>query len=105
MEFKPISLPKDEQNFVQSFTINQKEEIRQFFNQYGFVVVNNILDDSEVEATVNEIWAEVIQLSSCIKQSVHNPLVVRYDPSTWKKTWPSRGVGVFLTKLKKIIKN
>jgi len=59
IEFPTISIPKDSEGFVQSFAFDDFAGIQAFFDTYGFVVVNNILDKQAVEYTIEEIWSEI----------------------------------------------
>lgn len=43
---KPV--PKDTENYSQSFSADQAEEIQKFFWEYGFVVVRDVLSADEV---------------------------------------------------------
>jgi hypothetical protein len=72
--FKGKKLPKDEEGFVQAFTVGQLEEAQKFFEEYGLVVFKDVLNESEIEQSVNSIWENVMSA---------NPLIKRGDPESW----------------------
>lgn len=51
IDFVPPPLPLDEKDnrFVKSFEVSESEAIKDFFYEYGFVVVRNILDEAECQ--------------------------------------------------------
>lgn len=62
----------------------QKAEYLEFFNRYGFVVIDNVLDRPEVDATIDEIWKGV----EAFDWTPYNPAlqgnrVNRNDSRTW----------------------
>eukprot|EP00761_Pharyngomonas_kirbyi_P003690 gb/GECH01003694.1/.p1 GENE.gb/GECH01003694.1/~~gb/GECH01003694.1/.p1 ORF type:complete len:387 (+),score=91.42 gb/GECH01003694.1/:1-1161(+) len=57
-----------------SFNIEQTQEIKQFFEKYGFVVVDNVLSSEECDASIDEVWGEVADCDGNLK---------REDPDTW----------------------
>lgn len=61
--FEPLEVEVDDEGFVKSFALDDREGYLKFFEEYGFVVVNGVLSEEEVEASVNEIWQEVEALS------------------------------------------
>lgn len=52
-EFPCDLAPKDDEGFVQSFSIDQEEEYSAFFKRYGFVVVNDVLSKVQVDAVTS----------------------------------------------------
>jgi len=73
-------VPREEEDyrFVQSFSLDsQEEEALEFFNEFGFVVFNGILNEDECQKSVDELF----QLCE-MKPS---------DPSTWNH-WPKNGM-------------
>lgn len=49
-------LPKNKNNFVKSFLPNDIENIIKFLDEYGVVVIDNILDQNEINNSINAIW-------------------------------------------------
>src|SRR5437868_11484725 len=47
----------DEEGFAVSFDISQNEEILNFFDIYGFVVIKNVLDEEEIHDTIDEFYS------------------------------------------------
>ena len=52
-----MNVPIDSQGFVVSFEIEQVQEIRTFFNTFGFVCVKDVLEDSEIDASCAEFFS------------------------------------------------
>jgi len=99
-------LPRDasDSRFILSFSTSQVAEYSQFFKDYGFVVINNVLSDEQVQATVNEIWNEIEYKSELPHLQQRKELLMGYwqtknlpqvfpnrnDPTTWEMQngWP-----------------
>eukprot|EP01087_Luapelamoeba_hula_P024522 TRINITY_DN9360_c0_g1_i1.p1 TRINITY_DN9360_c0_g1~~TRINITY_DN9360_c0_g1_i1.p1 ORF type:complete len:446 (+),score=103.34 TRINITY_DN9360_c0_g1_i1:16-1353(+) len=84
-QFEPMPVAVDDEGFVQSFTLDQTEEFKAFFDKYGFVVVNGVISDQDCDASVEEIWNEV--------KSFSKDLVNQEDADSWD-FWPSKGAGI-----------
>ena len=79
-------LPFDDEGYVQSFDIilnvdddvmnRNKDEIQQFFNQYGVVVIRDVIDEKEAELSNSELFDFVEDSFKGLN---------RNDPSTWHK--------------------
>jgi len=52
-------IPKDEEGFVQSFLPSEIKEFKDFFDEFGFVVIRDVLSKVEVEASIQEIWDQI----------------------------------------------
>jgi len=79
--FESLLLSVDEEGFVQSFSFEDENEILNFWKQYGFVVVKNVITEEDVNNTIEEIWKFQIE---------KNGKVDRNDPLTWNNNnWPS----------------
>jgi hypothetical protein len=67
--------------YTKSFSIEETTDLLKFFEEYGFVVVRNIVESkSQIEDTINEIWDML---------RVLNPNIEKNDSSTWDdKYWP-----------------
>lgn len=68
------TLPTDTEGFIQSFPLEQPQEIRAFFHQYGFVIIQDILSQQSCENTIQEFW-------TC------HDFMSPQDPSTWEQFW------------------
>eukprot|EP01004_Peranema_trichophorum_P004530 NODE_3447_length_1349_cov_23.266721_g3009_i0.p1 GENE.NODE_3447_length_1349_cov_23.266721_g3009_i0~~NODE_3447_length_1349_cov_23.266721_g3009_i0.p1 ORF type:complete len:386 (+),score=81.51 NODE_3447_length_1349_cov_23.266721_g3009_i0:57-1160(+) len=76
---KGCFLPKDEQGYVKSFSLENLDEMKDFFNRYGVVVVSNVLSQEECKSTVDEIWSWLEKDYS----------VERNNPKTYNNwSWP-----------------
>jgi len=71
----------DSDGYTKSFSIEETTAVLDFFQEYGFVVVRNVIDsESQIDDTIDEIW-------SILK--VLNPIIDKNDSSTWDdKYWP-----------------
>ena len=60
-KFIPLSAPYEDSTntYIKSFTISSPEEIRSFFQTYGFVVVNGILTEEELTISKAEVYEEL----------------------------------------------
>eukprot|EP01095_Lingulamoeba_sp_RSL-Kostka_P001398 TRINITY_DN11979_c0_g1_i3.p1 TRINITY_DN11979_c0_g1~~TRINITY_DN11979_c0_g1_i3.p1 ORF type:complete len:220 (+),score=68.45 TRINITY_DN11979_c0_g1_i3:38-697(+) len=74
----------DEEGFVKDFSVDDIEGIVDFFNEYGFVVVKNVLTDEECDQSIEEIWNYILDIS---------PGVERDNPETWERSWPGTRIG------------
>ncbi|CAE7539199.1 unnamed protein product [Symbiodinium natans] len=73
---EPTALPKcsDDPRYVRSFSIDDAQRAKEFFERYGFVVFNDVLEPGECEATVSEIWTSLEE---------RTPGLRRDGPETW----------------------
>lgn len=71
----------DSDGYTKSFSIEETDALLQFFEEYGFVVVRNVIDsESQIEDTIDEIWNILRVLNAKIDKN---------DSSTWDdKYWP-----------------
>lgn len=74
-----VQLPLDDDGFVQSFSVHETDAIRNFFEQYGLVVVEGAIDGAACDRSVAELW-------DFLERECRN--LDRTDPSTWER-WPS----------------
>jgi vacuolar-type H+-ATPase subunit B/Vma2 len=76
-----ITAFQDSDGYTKSFSIEETTAILDFFQEYGFVVVRNIIDsESQIEDTIDEIWSLLRVLNTKIDKN---------DSSTWDdKYWP-----------------
>ena len=79
--FQPAPLPKDSDDFIVSFQVEQKEEMLAFFERHGVVVVANVLTDEECQRSVDEVWLFL--------REMFNRTIDRDKPETWSKGWPT----------------
>lgn len=76
------NVPYDSDGYVESFLITQEDEIKEFFNQFGFVVVRDAITPQDCTDTIDEIWTMLE------KKSTFN----RNDSESWKSKWPEDGL-------------
>lgn len=70
-----VRLPYDQRDprFVRSFSLDDDPEaIRQFYEDYGLVVFDNVLESDEIERSIDDLWSNY-------------PGADRHDVSTWDK--------------------
>lgn len=49
----------DDPEYVMSFTVDQPDEMKEFFEKYNFVVIRDVLEPKDCELTIHEIWKYV----------------------------------------------
>lgn len=71
----------DANGYTKSFSLEETTDLCNFFEEYGFVVVRNIVDsDAQIEETIDEIWNLL---------RVLRPIIDRNDSATWDdRYWP-----------------
>lgn len=70
---------------VPDFDYQDTKSYCDFFASNGYVVIRNVLEQHEYEASIDEMWKTLKMI---------NPGISRDDPASWdNETWPSRGVG------------
>jgi len=80
--------PRDEDDptYMKSFDLsfpNADQDILQFFQQFGFVVVRDVLTPDQCDQTLSDLFTS-LEVNS-------NHQFNRNDPSTWR-SWPSTGL-------------
>eukprot|EP01127_Copromyxa_protea_P005205 TRINITY_DN150_c1_g1_i3.p1 TRINITY_DN150_c1_g1~~TRINITY_DN150_c1_g1_i3.p1 ORF type:complete len:344 (-),score=46.68 TRINITY_DN150_c1_g1_i3:72-1103(-) len=91
LEFPVVDLPLDSEGYVKSFSISEATEFKQFYEDFGFVIINNVVTSQEVEDTVDEIWTFL----EAKEWTTTGCKVDRNDSSTWSKDYfPANAVGI-----------
>ncbi|KAL6041506.1 Phytanoyl-CoA dioxygenase [Balamuthia mandrillaris] len=75
--YTPKQVPLDEEGYVHSFSLDDDPQaLLDFFQEFGFVVVDNVLDPEDCDRTIDEIW-----------QLVSNsfPGLEKEDPHSWER--------------------
>lgn len=49
------------QQYTKSFEISDVEEIANYFDKYGYVVIDNVLGQEDCNLTVDECWDYLIK--------------------------------------------
>ena len=49
----------DKEGYTKSFSLNELDKAKEFFDEYGFLVVNDVITKKECEKTIDEIWETV----------------------------------------------
>eukprot|EP01102_Stenamoeba_stenopodia_P009585 TRINITY_DN283_c0_g3_i3.p1 TRINITY_DN283_c0_g3~~TRINITY_DN283_c0_g3_i3.p1 ORF type:complete len:466 (+),score=101.83 TRINITY_DN283_c0_g3_i3:208-1605(+) len=92
LHFEALHALVDEEGYVQAFTVEQLSEIVEFWNKYGFVVINDVLSESQVNDSIEDIWRAMAGYSTHRDESKK---LLRDDPSTWEPPlWSSSPVGI-----------
>ena len=106
-KLKPLIVPRDEKDskFCKSFSVKEKKEILQFFDEFGFVIINNVLSPKEIQDSIDEIW-NILQFKDpstktqfehlkvfCELNDKKLEIVNKDKPSTWNVEcgWPYQG--------------
>ncbi|CAE8592500.1 unnamed protein product [Polarella glacialis] len=73
----PMDLPRsaEDERFVQSFGVDNAAAATAFYDKYGFVIFDDILDADECAATTAEIWSYLEE---------QHPGLQRDDEGTWE---------------------
>jgi len=71
----------DAEGFYQSFGMDEPGKYMDFFNEYGFVVIRDVLDCDSCDQPLDEFWS--------------NNLVDKLDPNTWADFWNSQQFASF----------
>lgn len=80
-DYTRYDIPKDDEGYVYSFSVDQVKEYTAFFVKFGVVVIRDVLELDECQRTEYEIW-DMLERRSDGK-------LKRDDPSTWEdKNWP-----------------
>eukprot|EP01113_Clastostelium_recurvatum_P019805 TRINITY_DN2342_c0_g1_i2.p1 TRINITY_DN2342_c0_g1~~TRINITY_DN2342_c0_g1_i2.p1 ORF type:complete len:419 (+),score=87.60 TRINITY_DN2342_c0_g1_i2:59-1258(+) len=86
-------VPRDpiDPSFVLSHAVDDAKGILSFFNQFGFVVVRDVLSKEDCEATIEDIWQYIESRGfSPVAAPPSVAPVSRHDPSTWiNRAWPA----------------
>ncbi|KAM9984928.1 hypothetical protein ACTFIY_009360 [Dictyostelium cf. discoideum] len=83
---------KDVEGYITSFSVEQQTEYTEFFNKFGFVVIRDVLNKSECQKTIDDIWNYI---ESFKWASYHDSMkseektIKRNDPKTWEGIWPN----------------
>ena len=81
MDVQEMPCDSEDSRYIQSFTVDQKDEILQCFREYGVVIIRDVLTAEECERTRNDI-IEIAENNSDFRYN---------DSSTWHN-WPSSGI-------------
>jgi len=85
--FPVVPIPTDGEGYTQSFSAEQVDQYLAFLRDYGFVVLDNILDTETINATLEEIWKEVENFDWTVYDTnLTNNKVSRNDTTTWIDT-------------------
>ncbi|CAF1628982.1 unnamed protein product [Adineta ricciae] len=79
--FRPAPLPLDQDGFIVSFTVDQQDEMLEFFEKHGVVIVSNVLTNEQCQRSVDEVW---LFLRDMCNQNIEPD-----KPESWIKGWPN----------------
>eukprot|EP00117_Sycon_ciliatum_P035389 scpid72172/ scgid26841/ len=101
-----IDIPLDESDkrYAKCFTSDQTTELSEFFREYGFVVIRDVLTEDECRASIDELWTFLESRGYKLREwdgpTEHEKQmdeerpparIRRDDPSTWDNDWPPMG--------------
>eukprot|EP00731_Ephydatia_muelleri_P006990 Em0003g1238a len=94
-----VDMPMDPEEpcYSLSFSKDQVNEYREFFDKYGYVVVQDVLSSDQCLATIDDMWSYIETKGyNWVKrdEEIINP-IRRDAPSTWDNGWPSGQAGGF----------
>jgi len=91
--FPVLELPFDKEGFVQSFNVEQIEEYKAFFEKYGFVIVDKVIDQEAIDGSIEEVWA-ILEASTKLFGK-EDEKVNRNDSNTWvNDIFPGNPMGI-----------
>lgn len=81
--YEPLIAPINKDGFVKSFTLSDDmQPAMDFFHKYGFLVIPDVLSESQCDLTFDEFWARG-----------RSKGLVRSDPKTWQPYWDTQQFG------------
>jgi hypothetical protein len=80
-----IFVPTDDLGYTESFDLDHLENAKNFFDEFGFVVVNGILTQDEINASLEEIYHILGADGTGFDIN---------DPDSWSK-WPTNSIEHF----------
>jgi hypothetical protein len=83
-----LTVPLDSDGFVLQFRVEDTVAAQSFFDEYGFVVLSDVLSEEERVRTINDMWSTVEKYCGG-KLGIH-----RDNPASWIKHWPGGGPGL-----------
>jgi len=81
--YERLQVPKDEEGYVVGFNLEQEEEFKKFFEEYGLVVVKNVINEEECGRTADEVW-------DYLRTYTDGLPILKEDANTWDR-WPWGG--------------
>lgn len=83
--------PLDSEGYVKSFSVSELLLAREFFDEFGFMVIRDALTPKQCEDSINDVWSYVEEEKWKNKLSPRILGVKRSDSSTWDfdHGWPS----------------
>eukprot|EP01102_Stenamoeba_stenopodia_P021508 TRINITY_DN8692_c0_g1_i1.p1 TRINITY_DN8692_c0_g1~~TRINITY_DN8692_c0_g1_i1.p1 ORF type:complete len:390 (-),score=63.80 TRINITY_DN8692_c0_g1_i1:131-1300(-) len=76
---------------MKSFGCDEEEQYTEYFDRYGFVVIDGVIDPEQCDRTLDEVWKLLFSHSG------DNSKLDRNDLSTWDEYWPlgvERSLGI-----------
>ena len=100
-------IPLDDEEYTVSFTVDQEEEIKSFYTEFGFVVIRDAISANNADAAYTDLWDLIegqatknYEYDVSREQSrtgftgflkpkpVKKVKLTRNDVSTWEEYWP-----------------
>ncbi|EGG23046.1 putative phytanoyl-CoA dioxygenase [Cavenderia fasciculata] len=79
----------DQEGYLKSFSLDQVEEYKQFFNRFGFVIIRDCLNVEQCQNTIDDIWNHIEKENwRYHKRQEDTQIIHRDDPKTWEP-WTS----------------
>ena len=87
-EYTTKTLPTDEEGYVVAFPVDDADGIREFFDEYGVVVIANAISDDEADAGLDGLWNFLARRCEAPGREDF-PAPERNKPETWGPgSWP-----------------
>lgn len=70
----------DSSGYTKSFSLDETPDLLQFFEEYGFVVVRDLVESqSQIEETIDEIW----DLLKAVNSQIDRNNALTWDDRCW----------------------
>jgi len=83
-----VLAPLDENKYLKSFTLDQSKEYLEFFHEFGFVVVRDVLNQEEIKASIEDVWNYCESGTWHLASKATPTQIDRNSPETWSEGWP-----------------
>lgn len=77
-----VKLEYDENGYILGYKKGETEKILNSLDEYGVVVIEDVISQEDIEQSINAIWNH---------DELTSRGVLRNDPGTWERCWPQDG--------------
>jgi len=94
----PLVIPLvDNEGYTKSFSADQEGEYMNFWETYGFVIIDHVIDQQGIVTTIDDVWNSIESFDwTPYKEEYKNNKVARNNSLTWENThFPTSQEGFF----------